>query len=429
MTITFVIHYFMGAILYPFINFLYFGVILTPKYTRKPNWFYAVMATILIQPVNLGRMADENSVIFDLVGLIQLVYMIGFVFLMFREKIWEKLLMAVLWAVTANVAGVILAAGIGDIIQEIDFTGDDPVAMVYEIVLYIITFSVLGLIGVAWKMLKKMNIPKNIWIFLLFPVSQFLMVCNLPMDTYRGEVNLANPWYMIFSLLIGIIADVILFYVMFTQGEKDRIKQQLEETEKLMEMEKGHFETIELHLEEMRKMRHDFGNQLTVALSIAQSGEPYKSVELLEQLRGKLENDSREKWCEHPVLNAVISEKSRVCTREKIAFTAQLDVSGEIGILPLHLCSVLTNLLDNAISAAVESSEENMQVTLHAKQQERYLFIKVENTAKKPEKKEKRPGHGYGLQIIRSITEQYNGSYKGTWDDGVYTAVVMMETK
>lgn len=427
MTFTFALHYFMSAVLYPFLIFLYFGIILTPKYKNKPIWFYALLAVLLVQPINLGRMVDENSILFEILAWLQLLCILGYVVLFFREKIWEKLLMVIFWSVTSIISEMILSASLGDLITELDFIGDDPVAMIYEIVIYIITFSILGAIGVAWKLLKRKNVPKNILLFLLFPISQYLMVCNVPMDTHTGKVNFPYPWYTISSLLIGIIADVILFYVMFTQGEKEKIKQQLEETEKLMNMEKSYHETVELQWEEMSKIRHDFGNQLTTALHIAHSGEQEKSVEFLEKLRDDIENRSGQKWCENPVINAVVLEKSMVCARENIQLAAQIDASKEMSIQPLHLCSIFSNLLDNAISAAKESEKDTPVVSVHARQEGRYYFVKVENSSKNPKNQEKRPGHGYGLQIIGSIVEQYNGKYEGKWEAGVYTAVVIME--
>ncbi|MBQ8846558.1 MAG: sensor histidine kinase, partial [Lachnospiraceae bacterium] len=257
---------------------------------------------------------------------------------------------------------------------------------------------------------------------------QYLMIRHFPTDIIRGKVTYEYPWQTLSSLLLGIAADVILFYVMFTQGEKEKIKQQLAETEKLMEMEKGYYETIEIHREEMAKIRHDFNNQLTAALHIAKNGEGEKSVELLEQLREAIEKNAEYRWCENAVMNAVLSEKSRMCVKEGVRFTAEITAMADIGILPLHMCSILANLLDNAIHAAAESGVVDAFVTVHVKQQERYVFVKVENSATESVKKEKRPGHGYGVQIIKGIAQQYNGEYQGSFEKGVYTAMVVMET-
>ena len=118
-----------------------------------------------------------------------------------------------------------------------------------------------------------------------------------------------------------------------------------------------------------------------------------------------------------------------MCEKDGIKFTAEITAASDMGIQPLHMCSVLANLLDNAIRAAAESGVEDAFVTVHVKQQERYLFVKVENTATEQGKKEKRPGHGYGLQIVESIAKQYNGEYKGSFEKDVYTAMVVLEIK
>ncbi len=427
MTVTYALHYLIGGIIYPFFTFMYFGLLLTPKYTKRPFWIYALGVTLMVQLPCLGRMWTENSSIFFLLGWLQIAIMLGWTIYFFKEKVWEKVLVILFWMIMATISESIFMIGIGADVSEMKFTGDDPVTMIYEIMLYIIIFSLLGIFGVTWRILRTKSKPKNIWIFLLFPLSQYLMVMNIPTDTHMGNAIYTYPWHAIFSLLIGVIADVILFYVMFTQGEKEEIRQRLAETEKLMEMEKGYYETIEARREEMAKIRHDFGNQLTAALHIAQNGEQEKSVELLEQLKEEIEKNSERKWCDNSVLNAVLTEKCRMCARAGVTFTAEVEASENMGIQPLHLCSVMANLLDNAIHAAEECGVEEAFVSVHAKQQERYFFIKVENTSKEPVQREKRPGHGYGLQIVKNIAETYNGEYKGNWKNSVYTAVVVLE--
>lgn len=427
MTVTFIVRYFIGGVLYVFFTFMYFGLLLEPKYKKYPLWVYALFNTLIIQPLCIGRVLIENVVGFLLLGWVQLVILAGSIIIVFKNKIWEKILVLLFWMIASTVSESILRIGMGIQVAALEATEPDPIILVHEILLYIFIFVILGCISVAWKTVRTKHVPKNIWVFLLFPLSQYLTVMSLTVDHLFGIVAYPYPWRIVFSLLIGVIADVILFYVMFTQGEKEEIRQRLAETEKLMEMEKGYYETIEARREEMAKIRHDFGNQLTAALHIAQNGEQEKSVELLEQLKEEIEKNSERKWCDNSVLNAVLTEKCRMCARAGVTFTAEVEASENMGIQPLHLCSVMANLLDNAIHAAEECGAEEAFVSVHAKQQERYFFIKVENTSKEPVQREKRPGHGYGLQIVKNIAETYNGEYKGNWKNSVYTAVVVLE--
>ena len=97
-------------------------------------------------------------------------------------------------------------------------------------------------------------------------------------------------------------------------------------------------------------------------------------------------------------------------------------------IQPVHLCSVFSNLLDNARRAAAVCTAKERKIIVKAAQKGDYLHIKVENTSAFPEKRKKTAdGHGYGQEILKDIAMQYNGDFYTDWKDGIYTAVISME--
>lgn len=232
---------------------------------------------------------------------------------------------------------------------------------------------------------------------------------------------------IIMVILLGIIADAILIYMMFMQGEKEELKLRLKETEQLMEIEKRYYQTIRERQEEISKICHDFNNHLTTALQIARSEKSVKSEELLEQLRETVEESTEQTWCENAVINAVLTEKYHLCERKNIVFDARVVVKEDVSIDALHLCSVFCNLLDNAIGAAEESGMDKRFVSIRAYLKDKYMYIKAENTSKKQAVKVPKEGHGYGLQIIKRIVNQYNGKYQAEWKDDVYSALVVLE--
>ncbi len=82
--------------------------------------------------------------------------------------------------------------------------------------------------------------------------------------------------------------------------------------------------------------------------------------------------------------------------------------------LPLSdvdLCSLIMNILDNAITAASAAAEPHIRLDIHVKNE--YLTFICENTmsaGSQPQKKiETVPKHGLGLKIIRSIAARYEG--------------------
>ena len=102
------------------------------------------------------------------------------------------------------------------------------------------------------------------------------------------------------------------------------------------------------------------------------------------------------------------------------------------------ICSLLSNLLDNAMEAAAQSGMENPEVEISILPRQDDLFIRVVNPVDKsiPEKRRMTLGttktkhtelHGFGTRIIRRIAQSYHGSVKYSMSEGVFTTDVMLE--
>ena len=98
------------------------------------------------------------------------------------------------------------------------------------------------------------------------------------------------------------------------------------------------------------------------------------------------------------------------------------------------MCLVLSNLLENALEASLKAKPFNRsihaEVYLHHKH---LLLIQVENTfeGKIQEKNHifqssKRTGNGVGIQSVRHIAEKNGGDSSFTYENGVFTAKIML---
>ena len=103
----------------------------------------------------------------------------------------------------------------------------------------------------------------------------------------------------------------------------------------------------------------------------------------------------------------------------------QLDIPKALSMEPLHLCSILGNLLDNAIQGASASGVEAPTIRLSSMVEGDYLFIKVTNPSQTPSNKPV-AGHGYGSRILRDLAERYGGEYLASFQNGTYTAIVSL---
>ena len=124
---------------------------------------------------------------------------------------------------------------------------------------------------------------------------------------------------------------------------------------------------------------------------------------------------------DNEIFNTALMEKSMVCRRYHVAFSAIVD-GKKLGFMnPMDLYVLLGNALDNAIEAVRKIKEEEKRViSMRVYAKDELIILQIENTCTEdvnlPEDgnptttKADRNYHGYGIGSIRKIVEKYNGS-------------------
>lgn len=156
-----------------------------------------------------------------------------------------------------------------------------------------------------------------------------------------------------------------------------------------------------------------------------QSGSQADAQSMLQRLSADIAATREEPYCAIPVINAVLTEKEAICRAQGIQLRTELALPEALAVEPLHLCSILSNLLDNAIHGCAETEEP--VIVLSAATVGDYLFLRTVNPALPPQKPEK--GHGFGSKILRELAERYDGGYETIYESGRFTAVVSLLPK
>ena len=73
-----------------------------------------------------------------------------------------------------------------------------------------------------------------------------------------------------------------------------------------------------------------------------------------------------ERHCANKLLDALISEKEKACAAKMVTLEAKLDVPEGIALEGLDLCSLFSNILDNAIQAASIVKDGDRKISLEA---------------------------------------------------------------
>ena len=133
--------------------------------------------------------------------------------------------------------------------------------------------------------------------------------------------------------------------------------------------------------------------------------------------------------------DSILNYKAEIADRDQIRFNLALEIPYDCEVNGEEISICLGNLLDNAIEAAKEVEPDRRQVDVKIKVQGHNLYIAIRNPYARPRiqkgeeyitTKQNVRSHGWGLQIVKEIVEQYNGNIEITDVHNVFCISVLL---
>lgn len=258
--------------------------------------------------------------------------------------------------------------------------------------------------------------------FFLSSVSSLLLVTN---------INLQGRYSLIFAVYIMVCMSMILL-VLYFRLRYYHSALQMKETinQNLLQLEVGHYHDLLQKNRDLRAFRHDYNAHLIAMKGLASTGNLDKLKDYVEQL-SELGEKINYIMTNQPVADAVISH-----FYENLPDDTLFEVNGRfpdrIFLNDTELCIILSNLLRNAVEAVKrQKSTEERRITVSLYADGSYITITVKNTSVPypegelshlPTSKENKTSHGFGLQNVRQVADQYNGRLDLKYRDGIFTA-------
>ena len=255
---------------------------------------------------------------------------------------------------------------------------------------------------------------------------------SFTMSDYIPDVS---PEAAIPSVLMLMSVSVLLLLSVKTDQAK-RFREMNELNEKYMTAQAKHFEQSRVADTEMRMLRHDMKNHITVMNGLFDSGKTDELGEYLKELGTAFADTQSVNITGNEIADAIIYEKKNYAEMNGASLVTEGSLKG-LEISAVTLCTVLSNLLDNAIEAAVQTDTERV-VTLSAKRSGSFFYICISNptanyvdvSADIPTSKPDSAGHGLGLKSVRKAIEKCGGtlelSCKETSTGYFFTAEVIL---
>lgn len=266
-------------------------------------------------------------------------------------------------------------------------------------------------------------------IILIIPLELiFVLFCWFSFAKFYS-IDLPSPptlTMILCAVTIGLF--LIAFFILREVQKKHTLLSDYDALTKLHQLESEHYRNIELKRKELLTLKQLFNEKLSVIYQKIISDEYDLAEELTAELMEQVTATREFSFCSNSVINAVLTNKQHLCEQKSVSFRADISIQDCSSINKVHLCSVFSNLLDNAIHAceALPAGTPRF-VTVSAKQHGDYLHVKVLNTALPQSESSPAPGHGYGQKILADIASHYRGEFFTEFTDGIYKAAISLQ--
>ncbi len=172
----------------------------------------------------------------------------------------------------------------------------------------------------------------------------------------------------------------------------------------------------------LRSQRHDYLNHLQVVYGMLELGEYKELYDYLAPIYKDMMKVGKAIRTSIPAVNALLMAKMGTAEAENIDFYVEVKSDlKKLKIEPWELCKVLSNLIDNAITALKEKEGDKKMALDINEEKDFYVFVVSDNGLPILEEHKslifrqgfstkQEEGHGMGLYIVAGILKENGGS-------------------
>lgn len=204
-------------------------------------------------------------------------------------------------------------------------------------------------------------------------------------------------------------------------------------------IERFQSELIEKQVREIQNMyrqvrgwRHDYRNHINNMKIQLSEGNYDKLSDYLNELADDLDTVDTVIKTGNVMADAILNSKLNVAEKMNIRLNVKANVPENLPMSDVELCSMLGNILDNAVEACGTLPEEERFMRVYIGKLKGQLYLSVQNSAGKVRKSKntylstKDGEHGYGLFRIDRIAKKYGGYVNRQNEEGVFATEIMI---
>ena len=375
------------------------------------------------------------STIFILLFFIGIHFIYGFLF--FENKPITLLFWSVLYAI-----GTILADAVTTIVPtaflDIDLSAllpngmlRIPFTLIYISILFLFTLILLCINNQTFRLPFREKLAFILLSLLCIAILQAILIRQL--TGYAPDQGNNDRFLSVIFFLVLFLFFAFVLYV-YTLGTTQEQNQRLSEENIIQQMELKQYEQVVSSVEELRSIKHDMQNHMTVISAMLHEKQYEKACSYIDTYTDKLNQTHRNISSGNIPIDCIVTNKLSYAHAQHIKTTHSL-------IDDIQLCTLIGNLFDNAIEACTKIKEPDKRyIDFQIKPFNCMMSIYMENSCigdyvidkngkLKTSKQTDIINHGIGLKRIEEIVERANGFVTLNPSNDKFEVIIQLPTE
>lgn len=197
-----------------------------------------------------------------------------------------------------------------------------------------------------------------------------------------------------------------------------------------------HYDEVENMYRQVRGWRHDYRNHISNMKIWLSQGNYQKLDSYLDELADDLDTVDTVIKTGNVMADAILNSKLGTAEKLGVRLNVKANVPEGIAMSDVELCSVLGNMLDNAVEACASLPEEERFIRIYIGRLKGSFYLSVQNSAGEIRKEKgtylttkEDPSenmHGYGLFRIDRVAKKYGGYVNRQNEEGIFATELMI---
>lgn len=300
----------------------------------------------------------------------------------------------------------------------------------------LLTYILLSIIKQFFGNSKKALSIRLFINYLFIPIASFEIMLLTYYTSLDVAVDQDTKALFCLSFALMLLGNIFIFRAFNRYSDELYMSTEQKLIISRQSMDLHYYSQIQMIDNKHQAFIHDICHHLKAIGELAKERKTDNILSIIHDLNIELENNALIMYCDNPVVNSVLSEKKTMAEKNNIDMDIYVEPGVTLlGILDADVITMLSNLLDNALRAAMDANNKVITVRLYLENGGTFNIIKIKNyftgeivksdSGFKTTKIEKGI-HGIGIKSVENTAEKYNGYLECFVDDLLFTAVLVL---